>query len=289
MKNNLVSIIIPTYKSWDLLKKCLSAIDKQTYVGEYEVLVVNNDSDHEYPTEILNHKNIRILQELKPGSYAARNKGIAESKGDILVFTDADCIPDKDWLHNGVQMLTLTKAGIVAGDIQFFFKNPNSPTTAEVYDKLTGFNQRGYSKQGHCATANWFSYKKVIEEFGGFNSGLKSNGDSELSGKISSKYNVLFCESAIIFHPARYSIQSIIIKYRRLIGGTFDRVYKFQSSGFGRYILRFILRRLKFNLNLCLKLRFKDAIKVFYVHCFLFPALIKEYYSIRKTGETERL
>lgn len=289
MKNNLVSIIIPTYKSWDLLEKCLCAIDEQTYTGEYEVLVVNNDVDPQHPIEILNHKNLRILQELKPGSYAARNKGIAESRGEILVFTDADCIPDKNWLKNGVSKLLETNAGIIAGDVKLFYKNPDKLTAAEVYDKYTGFDQKGYVKYGNCITANWFSFKKTMEEFGNFNPKLKSNGDSDLSGKISKKYPVLFAEDAVVFHPARHTIDEIILKHKRLIGGTYDRVYKGTEKDFNQYVRNFIFRRFKFNLNLFRKLKVQDGLMILKIHRLLFPEIKKEAKRIQNNGSTERI
>ena len=284
----MVSVIIPTYKSWDSLQKCLEALSNQTYSQDYEIIVVNNDKG-EVPTILFKYSNVFFSKELMPGSYAARNKGILEAKGDIIAFTDADCIPRKDWLKNGVELLISTKCGIVAGDVKLFFKDPEKLTIAEIYDKYTGFNQKGYVSNGNCITANWFSYKSVLEEFGGFDSKLKSNGDSDLSGRISKKYPILFAENTIVYHPARYTVDNIIVKYRRLMGGTYDRLYKGTDKKFSQYIRSFIFRRIKFNLNLVIKFKIKDATSVFRVHKKLFPALIKEYYKIIKTGQTERL
>lgn len=283
-----VSIIIPTYKSWDLLEKCLCAIDEQTYTGDYEVLVVNNDVDPQYPKDIIAHKNVRVLQELKPGSYAARNKGIVESKGEILAFTDADCIPDKEWLKNGVSKLLETNAGIIAGDVKLFYKNPEKLTAAEVYDKYTAFRIKEYVGFGNCVTANWFSYKNRIQEFGNFNSELKSNGDSELSGKISKRYSVIFSENVVVFHPARYLIDDVVTKYRRVIGGNYDRLYKGKNKNFNQFINQFIIRRIRFNLNTFMKFKFKDGFQILKVHLVLLPIIFKEGKRIQKDGETER-
>lgn len=287
--NSSVSVLIPTYKSWDLLSKCLAALSRQTISEPFEIIVINNDLDPHIPDELKVYGNVTFLQELKEGSYAARNKGIEAAKGEILVFTDADCIPHEKWLESGIKTLIETNAGIVGGQVKIFYRDPNNPTAAEIYDSYTGFNQKGYIAQGHCITANWFSLKKVICEFGGFNSDLKSNGDSELSGKISKVYPVIYCEEALVLHPARFTINEIIVKYRRLMGGTYDRKYRNSELKFKKYLYNFIFRRLRFNLNLFLKLKIFDAIKILYVHLHLFPAILKEYYSIVKTGETERL
>ena len=285
----LVSIIIPTYKSWDLLAKCLSALESQTFEGDFEVLVVNNDINNDIPDNLQKFKNVKFLQEVKPGSYAARNKGLEVAAGEIIAFTDADCIPDKDWLQKGVERLITSKAGIVAGDVKLFYKDAKKLTPGEVYDKYTGFDQEGYVKYGHCVTANWFSRKEVLQEFGNFNNLLKSNGDSELSGKISEKYPVVFEPKSVVYHPARYFISEIITKHNRLIGGTYDRKFRSDSRGFNRYVWNFIFRRFKFNANLFRKGKVKDGVMIFIAHTKLFPAILKESRRIEKGGATERL
>lgn len=286
-----ISIIIPTYQSWDSLKLCLDALSKQTLKEDFEILVINNDANNPtVPDEFKKYKFVRFLTEEKPGSYAARNKGIREAKGKKLVFTDADCIPNEDWLEQGIKTLNESGAGLVGGPVELFYKNPKKLHAAEVYDKYTGFQVEGYIKQGGCTTANWFSYKKIMEQTGLFNSRLKSNGDTELSHKISSRFGIAFAPKAVVHHPARNSYEQIITKHRRLIGGTYDRLYKEGGDliGFRRHLVRFIYRRMRFNLKLLLIGKFKDSFAVLKVHTKMFPVLIKEYFHIKKTGVTER-
>lgn len=284
-----VSVLIPTYKSWDLLSKCLAALSRQTISEPFEIIVINNDLDPHIPDELKVYGNVTFLQELKEGSYAARNKGIEAAKGEILVFTDADCIPHEKWLESGIKTLMQTHCGIVAGDIRLFYRNPKQLTVAEVYDKYTAFNQKGYVANRNCVTANWFSYKTIMEEFGYFNSNLKSNGDAELSRKIANKYPIIFDENAIVYHPARYSMEEIIIKYHRVIGGIYDRFFKNTDKDFSKYIRKLIYRRIKFNFNLFLKLKIKDGFMVLIAHSRLLPSIFVESKRILKGSETKRL
>lgn len=285
-----VTIIIPSYKSWGLLKKCLSAIDEQTFIGDYEILVVNNDSDPHYPNEIMNHKNVRILHESKPGSYAARNKGISEAKGEILAFTDADCIPQPNWLENGVALLENTPdVGIIAGNVKLFYKNDKKLTPAEIYDKYTAFRIKEYVYFGNCVTANWFSYKKVIVDFGGFDSKLKSGGDTKLSQMISKHKKLVYGENVIVYHPARSTTQEIVTKYRRIIGGRYIEKFKrSQNYKFLQAVFEMIYKRLKFNVNFLLKGRYEVFYKMFLVNIILCPSLVVEAFRIIRTGKTER-
>lgn len=285
-----VSVIIPTYKSWDLLQKCLEAISVQTYSEPFEVLVVNNDSDNNIPQELKKYDNVTFLHELKPGSYAARNKGISEANGEILVFTDADCIPQPNWLENGVSLLENTPdVGIIAGNVQLFYKNNKKLTPAEMYDKHTAFRIKEYVYFGNCVTANWFSYKKVIVDFGGFDSKLKSGGDTKLSQMISKHKKLVYGENVIVYHPARSTTQEIVTKYRRIIGGRYiEKFQRSQNYKFLQAVFEMIYKRLKFNLNFLLKGRYEVFYKMFLVNIILCPSLVVEAFRIIRTGKTER-
>jgi len=94
-----VSVIIPTYRDWNRLKLCVNALKNQTYPkNRFEAIVVNNDPADPCPYCPL-PDNFVLTTEGKPGSYAARNAGIKIAKGDILAFTDSDCIPYSDWIE----------------------------------------------------------------------------------------------------------------------------------------------------------------------------------------------
>lgn len=290
MSSVKVSVIIPTYKSWDLLAKCLDAISVQTFSEPFEVLVVNNDSDNNIPQHFNKYDNVTFLHELKPGSYVARNTAIRFSKGEILAFTDADCIPQPNWLENGVSLLENTpNVGIIAGNVKLFYKNDKKLTPAEMYDKYTAFRIKEYVYFGNCVTANWFSYKKVIVDFGGFDSKLKSGGDTKLSQMISKHKKLVYGENVIVYHPARSTTQEIVTKYRRIIGGRYIEKFKrSQNYKFLQAVFEMIYKRLKFNLNFLLKGRYEVFYKMFLVNIILCPSLVVEAFRIIRTGKTER-
>src|SRR5690606_33493940 len=99
--NYKISVIIPTYHDWARLILCVEALKNQSFPQEdFEVLIVNNDPLDKVPAGFPIFPNFSIINEEKPGSYAARNSAIKIAKGEILAFTDSDCIPDKDWLQN---------------------------------------------------------------------------------------------------------------------------------------------------------------------------------------------
>ena len=127
--NRFVSVIIPVFNDAKRLKICLAALEKQTYPQDYyEIIVVDNGSDKSLENVVRQFPRVKLACCLDPGSYAARNHGIYIAKGEILAFTDSDCIPARDWLETGVKcLLTTANCGLLAGKIEIFFLKLRSP------------------------------------------------------------------------------------------------------------------------------------------------------------------
>lgn len=290
----IISIIIPVYKDQNRLLDLLNSLNSQTLdLSKWEVIVVNNDPERSLEISGLVYPlyKLKVLDEETPGSYAARNRGIKEAKGDILAFTDSDCLPDKNWLLNAYSSFEKDvnrKIGILTGPIPLFFKNPLALSDAEVYEKYTGFTTESYAREGKAVTANWFSYAAVIHEFGGFNPELKSNGDSELSGKISTKYAVCFQEDIIVNHPARYTTKELVSKYRRLLGGTYTRNYKNREFNFFGYLTNFVYRRYRFAIKKMFTIGWSESKAIFKVCHAINKGTVSEYFKLIKGGPTAR-
>ncbi len=223
-----ISVIIPIYHDWERLKICIDALSKQTYPKEkFEVIIVNNDPK-DSPPELSLPDNFRIISEGKPGSYAARNAGIKVADGEILAFTDSDCIPDEKWLENGVSFLNSIKGGSrVAGRIKLFFRNKKLSLT-EIYEKAFAFRQSDYVKRsGAAVTANMFSKKNVFDKVGLFDDELLSGEDINWGIKAQHKgYKIAYCPEVIVKHPARYKFTELHLKAKRVAGGLEDRFKK---------------------------------------------------------------
>ena len=94
------SIIVPVYNTGKHLEQCIAALCTLDYPrDEYEILMVDNNSTDNSPAILAAATGIRALQEAKQGSYAARNRGLREARGEFLAFTDSDCMPDPGWLR----------------------------------------------------------------------------------------------------------------------------------------------------------------------------------------------
>lgn len=241
----LVSVIIPVYNDSEQLQRCLAALAKQSYPSErFEVIVVDNNSEENIAEIVGKFPDFRLEHESKIGSYAARNKGIFSSKGEVIAFTDSDCVPDSAWLEHGVRALTKEPSiGQVAGKVNLIYQQPNCPTSIELYDELLmGFPQHRFIEEQHYgATANVFTLRSVIERVGAFNDGLKSIGDFEWGNRIfAAGYRQVYSKGAIVSHPARSKFSQIYKKTIRITGGIRDLQNEQDSRSFWEFSRSFL-------------------------------------------------
>lgn len=111
-----VSVIIPVYQGETTLPACLAALDAQTVpAGGFEILVVDNNSTDRSARIVESHPRARLLREPEQGAYAARNLALAHARGEILAFTDPDCVPDRDWLERTQEAFRQPSALIAIG------------------------------------------------------------------------------------------------------------------------------------------------------------------------------
>jgi glycosyltransferase involved in cell wall biosynthesis len=221
-----VSVIVPAFNDLAGLERCLAALAAQTYDEDWhEVIVVDNGSRQDPGSVVGRFPRARLLREERPGSYAARNRGIVDARGEVLAFTDSDCVPARDWLAKGVEaLLRAPECGFVAGRVTLEFRDPARPTPAELYDFLVmSFHQdRNITERHFGATANLFVFKRVFETVGTFDAGLMSGGDLEWGRRVFDRgLPQLYAGDAAVAHPARHTLADTFRQARRLTGGTY--------------------------------------------------------------------
>lgn len=215
-----VSAIIPTYHDWERLELCVQALEKQTLPRDsYEVIVVNNDPADACPNAMLQHR-VRVLAEPRRGSYAARNAAISVARGEILAFTDSDCIPELDWLEQGVKSFDENpEASRIAGAVQLFFA-ASKPTAAELHEKLFAFQVERYLREGWAVTANMMARRITFEQVGLFDDSLMSGGDKQWGKRAAAKgCSIAYGKMVRVNHPARRTVQELVIKLKRTMRG----------------------------------------------------------------------
>jgi glycosyltransferase involved in cell wall biosynthesis len=116
------SVVVVTKDRPELLSGLLESLTRQTLPPD-EVLVVDNNSTASYAEVFEKYRDrlpLRTVVETTPGIPAARNRGVRESKGEIIVFTDDDCVADPRWVENMVEPFYRDPhIGAVGGEMAF--------------------------------------------------------------------------------------------------------------------------------------------------------------------------
>lgn len=209
----LVSVIVPV-RDDPRLAACLEALRAQTYPRErYEIIVVNNGRRDGWITAVECDAQWRVVHESVPGVGPARNAGVQYARGDVIAFTDADCVPDADWLSEGVRALR-DHADLVAGHVDFFFAS-QTPTAIEYADATSFMQQQQYARRGYAATANAFMMRSIFLEAGGFDPAMRHLQDMDLGLRLSrAGRRVVYAPSARVRHPARTALSELLTKRR---------------------------------------------------------------------------
>ncbi len=175
--NPLVSVITPARNMERFIRATIRSVLAQT-MGEFEYLVVDNGSDDATAAivEMVAHRDgrMRLLHESKPGSGAARNRGLAEARGRYVAFVDADdeWLPDKLELQVAqLERLPARYAGVFCrsittsevGDALFVYRPPAG--TYDVTSFLTWVNPAGNG-------SSFLMRRGACEEAGGFDEAL---------------------------------------------------------------------------------------------------------------------
>jgi GT2 family glycosyltransferase len=213
-----ISVIVPFYNAEETLLLCINALLAQT-LQPAEIILVDNNSD-DRSAEIAkkvteqNPGVIIFLTELRQGPGRARNKGIRHSTGEIICFTDVDCIPEPDWLNVIARPFQNSQIGAVAGQI----KGSGLETIFEKFHylfTLKGLQQSELFKaftlvRGGFPTANLAVRKNLLERLQGFDASMGSYGeDYDLCARIyQAGFHIQYTTGAAVLHKHRNTLKS---------------------------------------------------------------------------------
>jgi len=230
--DEFVSIIIPFRNEEAIILNNLKSLGEQDYPPDKFEIIYVDDSSEDKSSDILeknksltNVKMISVPDEFSPSAHKKRaiRFGIENSKGEIIVTTDADCIYNKSWLSSLLSNLDENSA-FVSGPVEFisennFFSNLQKLEFAGLV--LTGAGLIGSGRPTICNAANIAYYRKVFNEVGGFKYQMNlSSGDDELLMQKISKdtnYEVKFSlnEKSIVKTSANNSLHEFYHQRKR--------------------------------------------------------------------------
>lgn len=215
-----VSVVVPTYKRHDLLRRCLDALLAQDFAPDtYEVIVADNagSEDTRKLVEALAVDARPTLRYIAAsharGPAAARNAGWRAARGDIIAFTDDDCVPDAGWLRAGTAAFA---DGVVAASGKLVLPLPPVPTDYE--------SDAARLQYSEFVTANCFYRRDALAAIGGFDErfSMAWREDSDVYFSLLERFGVASHSSrfsrvpeATVIHPIRPAPWGVSLRQQR--------------------------------------------------------------------------
>lgn len=210
----LTSIIVPVYNAEKTLEQCIFSLLELDYPKNMlEIIFVDNNSSDSTPNILKKYiERLNVLNEVKQGPAAARNKGIAQAKGDIVAFTDSDCMVEKYWLKNIAETFHKNKdIYIIGGKILSKIPFNNIEKYGEkIHDHNKAIN---LYKPSTVITMNMAVRKDIFKKVGLFDEEFMRGSDTDFSYRVyKAGYKFKYVPEAIIFHRNEMTLKGLFME-----------------------------------------------------------------------------
>ncbi len=227
-----ISVIIPVYNEEKTIKKCLDSLFEQTYL-DFEVIVVDDgstDGTAKVVSEI-NKPNLQIIKQDHKGPAMARNLGVSQAKGEILVFVDADMTFDKRFLLELCEPIFKGRAMGTASHEEYVGNWQN--TWARMWNYNQGISKDRMHKKNRKKDKVFRAIlTSEFKQVGGYDEGGYTD-DYTLSRKLG--YKAMVVKGARHYHDNPSSPKEVFSQARWAA----KREYKFGSIGAWLVLIRY--------------------------------------------------
>jgi glycosyltransferase involved in cell wall biosynthesis len=208
-KTPSVSVIVCSYNGAKTLAACLESLGRLNY-PDYEVILVDDGSTDDTAYIAAQFPQVRYIHQTNHGLSHARNTGAAAANGEVLVYTDSDCMADVDWLYYMIGTLTSGDyAGAGGPNITPPAQNwiqacvaaaPGGPSHVLLTDTVAE----------HIPGCNMAFYKWAFDSVGGFDPEYRKAGDDvDFCWRLQQAGHVIaFSPTAVVWHHRRFTLRA---------------------------------------------------------------------------------
>ena len=206
-----VSVVVCAYNADRTMDQCLKSLEHLNY-PDYEVIVVNDGSTDRTLEISESYPYCKIISQVNKGLSVARNVGAEAATGEIVAYTDSDCVADPDWLTYLVAKMEY--GGLMAvGGPNFpppeddlipaaVAVSPGGPTHVLVSDEVAE----------HIAGCNMAFRRDVLLNLGGFDPVYRAAGDDvDICWRFQNAgYTIGFAPAAVVWHFRRNTVEAYL-------------------------------------------------------------------------------
>lgn len=224
-----VSVVVPVRDMGDSLGACLTALTRQS-VTPHEILVVDNGS-RDHTAEVIRSFPVTYLFEERPGAAAARNHGIRAATGEVVAFTDADCVAAQSWVGAIAAPFVEPEVQVVAGTpMPMRDVTPLIATYATLIGQLDPRATLSHPRFPYAPTSCVAVRRSVLQRVGGFDPTYRTYEGADLFYRMHRQglLSWRIAPRAVVFFRTRSDLRAFIRQnYRYGQGyGQFCRRYR---------------------------------------------------------------
>ena len=206
-----VSVIVCSYNGARTLAACLDSLGKLNY-PDYEVILVDDGSTDDTAYIAAQFPQVRYIYQTNHGLSHARNTGAAAATGEVLAYTDSDCMADVDWLYYLIGTLVSGDyAGVGGPNVTPPAQNwiqacvaaaPGGPSHVLLTDTIAE----------HIPGCNMAFYRWTFETVGGFDAEYHKAGDDvDFCWRVQQAgWVIAFSPTAIVWHYRRFTLRAFL-------------------------------------------------------------------------------
>ena len=213
-----ISVVIPAYNEEKYLSFCLQALQRQTYPKNKFDIIVSNNNSTDKTAKIARQYEVTIVHEAKQGNTFALEKGLANSTGEIIACTDADSIPDANWLEEIARIYIDPNVVGLTGYARIDLENQ---VVRNIMERMYSFFLLASFAIGipNFSGFNMSFRKKSYTKVGGINTKLQMSSDVDLGKRLKKVGKVVFAPRVKVVTSARRWNHGVFGTLREYITG----------------------------------------------------------------------
>ena len=210
------SVIVPTRGRPDQLRDCLESLAQLEHPRErYEVIVVDDGGSlvpATYVDAFSERLDLMMLSQRRSGPAAARNAGAAKARGQLLAFTDDDCLPDRPWLAQLVAAFEENpQTGVGGHTVNSLTDNPYAAASQLVIDVGYGHHNVRGGDARFLTTNNLAVPAAGFRDVGGFDVRFRTSEDRDFCARwVAHGLRLAYVPDAIVRHAHRLTFGGFI-------------------------------------------------------------------------------
>jgi GT2 family glycosyltransferase len=195
-----ISVVVPTMNEEKYIQPCLDSLQGQTY-QDFEVVAI--DASKDSTPQICSAAGWKVVKQVSKGVSLGRAEGFAATAGEIIACTDADTVPEKQWLETVAQVFANDKVVCAYGPVYLRDCGPVLKGVAAFFYNTIFLRFSRLIRRDNVSGQNFAIRKSAYDAAGGFRADLVTAEDVDLGLRVRKLGKVVYAKKMAVHTSAR--------------------------------------------------------------------------------------